>query len=374
MRFNREDSVAVVDVSPGGASVAIFSSSRTAANTLYASASSNLSLEAHTVQQAKASIGIQIKEAAERAAKMYATVGRVEPITKVYAIVHAPWTTSRFMSAKTQFESEIRVDDRHVGDIAKQSLENSDLDRSRLLEATVVRISVNGYPTPDPAGARASSLEVTSLASVVEADVLASVESALHASFPVADIAWRSAIRSRMPLGAVAPIRGDFLMIDMGNDNTHIASIREGVLEQMVVPEGTRTILARAAGGRAPDEVLGYMRMIARDACSTEACEAVKKALAAAEPELVRIFGEAIANIATKKRVPNDVVLCAHPDLVEWLTALFARIDFAQFTVTSLPLSVHTPETLDIGRWVAGARTYDPATIGAALVNIETRA
>lgn len=366
--------MAVVDVGPGGAAVAIVSLPHTGASEILALSSSPLAFEPRTPAQAKSVIAAQISEAAERANKLYAATSHRTPITGATVVLHAPWAHSETMAAKQHFDREVRLTDTHVENLAREALaHNKAVDTARLLEAAVIRISVNGYPTPDPSGMHARSLDVVSLASDVDPTIRSTIEGAVHRSFPVAEVTWRSATRALIGVAEATRLGSDFMFIDISAENTHIASFSQGALTQLVIPEGARSILARAAAGKPADEVLGYIRMIARDACSSEACEAVRQALASSEPDLVRIFGEAMAKIATERRAPNELLLSAYPDLEEWLVAFFSRIDFAQFTVTSLPMSVYTPTTLDIDSLVVGAHAYDPITIGAALVNIENR-
>jgi hypothetical protein len=67
------------------------------------------------------------------------------------------------------------------------------------------------------------------------------------------------------------------------------------------------------------------------------------------------------------------VLLVTHPDLEAWFSSFLSRIDFSQFTITALPLTVHSGDGLDVGKWVAGARETDALTVACALVNIESR-
>lgn len=372
--FGRGKTVAVVDVSPGGASVAIITCSKDSAATVLASAASALSLEKRTEDQEKGLIGEQVREAAERALKLYSAAGHQGAVTEAHVIVHAPWTHSQFLIAEEKHEEETRVQDAMISVLAKKSLGTaSEIDMRNLLEGSVIQVALNGYPTPDPAGKYAHELRVTSIASDCDPGVRSAVSGAVQQAFPVAQIVWRTGLRSLMTLARESHLDKEFLIIDMGGDDTHIAAYRGGLMDQLVVPEGTRTLLARLASAQAPEATISLLRMVSRDACSSDTCDALKQAMAAAEPELVRVFGESIAKIATKNRVPNDVLLVTHPDLESWLAEFLTRIDFAQFTVTSLPLTVHTAAKLDISKWVAGAQNSDATTVGAALVNIECR-
>jgi len=80
--------------------------------------------------------------------------------------------------------------------------------------------------------------------------------------------------------------------------------------------------------------------MVVAGSCSGEACDKLNEALARVEPELVRIFGEAVGSIMGQRRLPETLILFTHPDLIVWLSHVFSRIDFAQFTIPMHPFTV----------------------------------
>ena len=368
--FGRKEIHAVLDISPGGAAIAVLSQSGSGAAEVLSQGSSALSLEPRTAEQAKGLIEGQIKEAAEISLKLLSATGRSGPIARVYVVVHAPWCETQIVSARKQFEKEQRIQSQIIGALAQESVARV---TTTTIEKSVIQVSLNGYPTGRPENKFARDLAVTSIVSSCDEAVVRATEGAVRQAFPVAQIVWRSATRAALSLAREARLGSEFLIVDVGSDDTHILSYREGTADQLVIPEGTRTILAKAAAGKSPEEVLGFLRMMTRDACSSDACDAIRTGLASAEPDLVRVFGESIAKISGARKVPNDVILLCHPDLEDWMTSFLSRIDFAQFSVTSLPLSLYTPERLDVGRWVAGAQSADALTVAAALVNIESR-
>ena len=361
----RERAVAVVDVSPGSASVAVLSVSGHSPANVIATGHSKLTLEERTFKQATAQIGGQIQEAGKEALDAYAKDGHRSPITEVYVTVHAPWATTRSIRSGEEYGRDEVIHDSMVSKLAQGALAGApDLDRAKLLEATVLRVQLNGYSTGQPAGKRAHEINAVSLVSECEPAVRSAIAEGVAQVFPVAKPAWRSGIRALMM---------HYLIVDMGVDTTHIVSVRGAAFEQRVVPEGVRTILSRIAGGKLPEDVLTSLRMLERDACSTEACEAVQKALALVEPELVRIFAGPIGQMAATRRAANDMLLVTHPDLEPWLGRLFSRIDFSQFTVTTLPFIVCTPSSIHMDRWISGEVADDSLAVASALVNIESQ-
>ena len=365
----RESIVAVVDVSAGFAAVAILSVPKKGPARVLASGHSALALDEHTDAQHLVGITQHIQTAGEAAVKIFTEAGHHDPITQTYVFVHAPWVTTHTMSSeKKHFDSEVRVTEALIGELA-QSLIASTKSPGEVFEASVVRVALNGYPTAKPVGKYAHLLEVTSLVSTDEAGIRKIVEPAILKLFPVARITWRSFARALVTFFREVSPYGQYLAIDMRAEATNLLSYRFGELEQSVAPIGTASILAKLGGE--PADTLSALRMLATDACSTEACERVQSAMTTAEPMLVKAFGEALGKIATPHRPSNDLLLVTHPDLEPWLSRFFSRIDFSQFTVTTLPFSVHTPSPIEADALVSGALPDMALTIDCALVNIE---
>ena len=155
---------------------------------------------------------------------------------------------------------------------------------------------------------------------------------------------------------------------------TSLMTVRKDVATEIAhVPEGSSSILKRIAGEKMPEETLTMLRMLALGECESEACEAIKQAVARAEPDLVRIFGETMAKMAAERRLPDDLILLAPKELSEWLVQFFSRLDFAQFTITTRPFSPRVPfGQVPASLTLTNGVSMDPdLSIACALVNIE---
>lgn len=371
--FGRQRIAAIVDIAPGGARVAIISVRKGQRSSVLALGRSALALEQRTEEQARSMISSQIEEASDQAFRAYSEAGLVDPISDVYIFVHAPWSRTAMISGEHVYDGEFRVEAPHIAEIVKESMSSSkDITPKNIIEGSVIRVYLNGYPTKDPEGKDAHRIRALAIASELDPVLRKNIEGAVHRKFPVGRSSWRTSLRAYMRAAHEIMQKESYVVVDMGVDDTHIAAVHDGTMDQLVVPEGVRTILARISGGRSAEEVLGYMRMLSRDACSSESCEAVKQAIATMEPELVRVFGEAMAKIGATNKIPNDVLLITHRDLEPWFAVFLARIDFAQFSLTAMPLSVHSATTLDTSAWIRGLESADLPVFETILVNIES--
>lgn len=313
-------------------------------------ASSPLTLDDYTPAQAKGRMPAQVEDVATRLMEAYRKRVDVPRVEKVYAVFHSPWITSKTVSYHTEYEEPIVIDESAVAECTRASIAGEkEFDTHALFEASATGIWLNGYPVSHPEGKQASTLEMSSIISSCEEGIVSPATAALEKAFGGTPIVRRSLLRSTLSILAHGrESHPPHLFIDIGADATHIAALHEcAVSAQRVVPQGSHAILAKIANQRIPEEALGLIRMLGNDACEGDACDEIQKAMSAAEPELVKLYGDAISSIATSYRAPNTLVLFAHRDMTEWLSRFFARIDFTQFTVTTLPFNEVTAAFLE---------------------------
>ncbi len=371
----KEKVFAVCDIGPGNASVAILQSRGASTPQVLASGNSKLHMEETSPEQEVSQIGGQIKEAAQAALTAYHAQGYSAEIGEVEIVVHAPWMKSYTVEAGIAYGTDEYIHDSLIGKLAKESLATAtDIVVANLVEASVIRVELNGYPTAQPAGKHAQQVRVVSLIGECGQEIKGAILPAIQQSFPIAAMQWRSGIRALMALARQSQVLGaNYLVVDIGVDVSHIVSVRGTAFEQIVVPGGIRMILSSIAAGKSPESTLTALRMLAVDSCSTTECETLRSAMAVAEQEMIKHFAEPIGKMALSHRAANDLLLVVHHDLEVWLTQFFSRIDFSQFTITAAPFVVSTPSSIDSRLWFDGELPNQSLAAGVALVNIEAR-
>lgn len=255
---------------------------------------------------------------------------------------------------------------------------DEELDAANILESSVVRVELNGYPTAHPIGRRAHTLGVSVLVSDCDASVRKNVAETMSRVFACPPPALRSGTRALLTVLRESPaFPDDCLIINMTSNATNLIVVTGGTaVRHTRIPEGVRSIVKRIGETGLPEETLTLIRMLAEDRCESEACKATSAAIARAEPDLARIFGEAMGRIAATERLPNALILAVQEDMAPWLSQFFSRIDFTQFTVTTQPFEaamITHKEIADMVTFSVGV-TPDPGlSIAGALVNIESR-
>lgn len=367
----REKYVAIVDIDGASAGVAIAAIRRNSPAEIIAAERYTMSVEQQNLEQVAGALGNGLSETAQKVAKL---VGR--PVQRVYAIIRAPWSSSRALKAAAKYKENIRFDEAHIKELAKEALQSaSGIDINKLLEASVTRVEINGYPTTHPEGKSGHVIEVSALASTWDENLRLSIKNVLFRTFSITPI-MRSGIRTLLSFLSKGPkVHSDYLLIVIGDEATALTVVRWGVLAEYIqVSEGTRSIVSRIGGTALPQETLSLIRMLESDQCEAGACDEIKASIAKAEGDLVRIYGEAMGKLIAKRKLPNGIMLVAHKDLAPWLKQFFSRIDFTQFTATARPLVVESITDDALSPFVIsshGVNTDLGLSIGAALVNIE---
>jgi len=316
---------------------------------------------------------------AERVLSAYTAKNPGGRITHAYVFLHAPWITSDSFHAKKTFEKETKIDAAIIRGITKD-MQGQYTPRSpdRPCEAAVTKISLNEYPTDTPEGKYAHTVEIDALFSSCNADSLQRITSAVRSAFGTPEISIRSSERALLAALAHTDPEQSMFVVELGIEDTNLLIVRSGVGDARAsIPEGLYSIIKRIAPSGMPEETRSTLRMIARSECSTTTCQSTIESIAKIEPELARVIGSTLSQIAARERIPTSLLLLCPEEITEWLTSFFGRIDFAPFTVTTLPFEVHTPRISDFSKTFTAAPgvTIDQSiALYTVLVNNEIQA
>lgn len=286
-----------------------------------------------------------LDDACKKVTAKYAAVyakKRARPVVGAYAVIHPKWTSTKTLQNSKVFPLEERITEGIIEGLARSTIGGEQqLDRSKLIEASVVSVELNEYKVRNIEGKHAHSILVSTLLSECEPAIRTGVTETLRRSFPSSAPILRSATHALFSvLHEVAPQARNQTIVAIESDSTNCIVIRkDSVMEHIAVAEGTSTILKKIASDALAEETLSLMRMMSRDACETDACQKLSASLASIEPELARVFGEAFTRLTTIQRLPNALTIVAKPEFAPWLRAFFSRVDFGHFTVTTQPFA-----------------------------------
>lgn len=370
--------IILADIGEGGAACAVATDEKSGPLHVHALARTVPPLEERPAGDSITRLAQSLAESALQASKAHAERGAPHP-SEIIAVVHAPWIRSRTIAVERTFPEETAITDTLIGDMAKEALtKDPALVREDMCEGSVVHIELNGYPTRTPHGKRAHQVKVVSLISEMQRAYREELEHALRQAFPEIPLRWRS--HARALTSAVREhddTSRNAVIFDVSDDGSSISVIRKHILtEQQHISDGVHSLLALLAPGGSREEILSILAMRERGTCDSVQCETIQAALTAAEPAITKRFGEALGEMAAQRRLPNDAYLIIHRDLAAWFAQFIARIDFAQFTLSSKPFMVKTLSADDLGAHAAFLSPIIPdlgIALAAALVHSERR-
>ncbi|OGG49848.1 hypothetical protein A2763_01495 [Candidatus Kaiserbacteria bacterium RIFCSPHIGHO2_01_FULL_54_36] len=371
-----EKVIAVADIGSGSAAVALLARGDDNRMRILGAERRVLPYEERASEATVAGIGKQLVEAGQHVLERHKTKNGALP-SAVYAVIRAPWARSKTVRTRSKFEQETRITGDMIGGLAHQGLgEDTELDHNNILEASVIRVELNGYPTNQPEGKAAYDLSVAALISDCDPGMRSTLTSSLSQLFGAPTPLMRSGTHALLSVLRGRPGEPrNYLIVDMASEGTNLIVMRDGITaDHAFIAEGKHSILKRITGSGMPEDTLSKLRMIARGDCNDPTCASISEAMGKAEPELVRVFGETMGKLVTRERLPNDLILATHGDLIPWLSTFFTRIDFTQFTTTTQPFQVDALEPADFAHWAlpeAGVDVDTGLSIASALVNIE---
>jgi hypothetical protein len=325
------------------------------------------------LEQFAARIGGAIEEAAAKAQQAIAARKdkRTAKITELYVFFRAPWVGAQVVRLTKNFDEETKITKDILEALEKQTI----TAKQTLLEAVILREEVNGYATENAVGKHGHLVSLYALVSSLDEGLQKSARLYAEKAFPHVDPTWRS--HTRAILTAIQEQRKhprDCVVMDISTEGSQLFVVKNGILEASSTFEvGVHSILDRLAKNALPEETLGLIRMLERDQCIGDVCDLLKQNMEKVEQDMVREFGEQLAQLAGKTRLPQDFVLFVHPDMAPWLSSFFSRIDFAQFTVPLQPFSVSEFASVDMQQWIkVDSATPDISLLlAASLVHID---
>lgn len=372
--------IAIADIDSDSVSVSVIRLTIGKPAAVILSERRSLSIEERNAEHTDSSVVSLVDAIGKSIADAYARKIRTEgakPIAKSYIVLGAPWVKTATVRAATEFPDERRITDEFIRRLARHAFAGeNELDRKEVFEACVVSIELNGYPTLSPDGKHAHGVFISALISGCDPGFRSGVADALRRHFPSREPLIRSEARALLSITRESGTRTqNHTLVSVSGDASSVIIMRKGVLgEQVTIAEGTTNMLRRIGGAALPENTMSLLRMVMKDTCTTSACEEINSAIATAEPQMVKVFGQSLAMIAARHRLPNALTLIVRPEFASWLDRLFTRIDFAQFTITTQPFEVQILTTGHLNAFAApetGVSLDTGSAIAAAFVNIE---
>ncbi len=378
-RQSKSKPIAIVDIQTGSVSMAIVLPQKGAQIRVLAHEKTDLSFEDRTAEATAAALAGQIDEVGKKIIASYAEIQKkYGSVTQTYVVINTPLMHSETTRIVSSFEKETLITQGMIAEMAKKAFEEGkDTTPSDVLEASIIRVELNGYVTAHPEGKHALKISVYAIVSRCDPSIRVIVQESLQKIFAV-PIVFRSQLRTILSVvGATASFPSNYCVIDITRESTTIANIHTGLsVGNATINEGLLSITKRIAGNGMIEETLGLLHMVTDDTCTSSVCTTIHDAVTKAEPDLVRVFATEMVSLVSSRYLPTTLILLCDDVLTPWFTELFSRIDFTQFTTTTQPFEVRAFDMSSLGSFlepVSGTPLPMRLALAAALVHIESQ-
>src|SRR3989344_3073447 len=215
-------------------------------------------------RSSEASISGTISLLGEMAQKVLAKYGEAavgkQHVDSACAVIHSPWTRSKTIRAATQLKVETKIERSMLDSLARQALEaDTEYDHGKILEAGIIRVELNGYPTLKPLGKHAHHIAASALLSECEPKIRGDVAEALSKVFACPPPTLRSDTRALLSVTRESSsLPKESLIVNMTYEATSTIVVRKGIItETALIPEGSSSIVRRISGDKSGDSKSG---------------------------------------------------------------------------------------------------------------------
>jgi len=279
------------------------------------------------------------------------------------AVFTAPWSISQTRVVKLKRDEAFIVKNDLLQKIQKEEVqafedmlvsENSPydfLENTSLLDSCILSTCLNGYPTNNPIGKGAKTLDVSVFISVISQDVLTHTRELIESVFHTDHVTSRS---SRLPtLRGIRKLfrTGDeYLVLEVTGETTNTSIVHDNILlETASFPSGTNTIIRHASKklNKKPEEMYARLTMLAEDKSERETPEAKKLEAIMYETvtEWMQALRDSLEVVAKGTPVPRTTFLVIDPVWETIYTTALKDHSFELFTFTDRPFTVITLNT-----------------------------
>lgn len=265
-------------------------------------------------------------------------------VDEVVAFVGAPWVTSRILEHPVVSEERpITITDKWLRRVFDQVLAEKKEEGTSILERSVLRAHLNGYPTNDPRGKSAKRVNLSLFEATIPTGIGKNIIETLTGSFHTYAIVLRSSLLAQFTVVRdYFETENNFLLVTIGSQVSELAVVREDALMNTALLErGSHTLLEVAATRlrMTPVETTSVLAMHTEHAVHEENLQ-LQSDIAFLESDWQQALDKTFGLLKTERGLPRTVFLSAPQSTRAWFTKLLRNPVFSTHTLTHEPFRV----------------------------------
>ncbi|MFA6006123.1 MAG: hypothetical protein WC764_00090 [Candidatus Paceibacterota bacterium] len=234
--------------------------------------------------------------------------------------------------------------------ITKKIIESNDNEQTsidktkKILDHALIQIKLNGYPTTNPVGKTAHSLEMTIYTSTVDTELIKQLTDEIGKGFHGIDILSHSTSFVIFTVLRNMIHDDNFVCVDFGGEITDIIISKRGVLEKTIsIPFGKNMILREIIKTMnvSLEIAESSLHLYHTNKLSSEFIDPLKQVLDACNQRWNTLFLGALEHVTLDSLLPQDVYLLAHPSVAPIISNYLESGKYDRYVFVGQKFRVH---------------------------------
>lgn len=278
--------------------------------------------------------------------------GRVDTAICVFT---SPWFISQTKIACVKRDESFVTDEDLFNKLVKNEIEiflrhwQGNMDplggKANLIEYKIMKVNLNGYPTPKPLKKSAKTLEAYIYISLGVNEVMETIKQEVLKSFGKIPLEFHTfPFVAFNVLSTIINTEDGLLFTEMGGDTTDISLVRKNIIEETIsFKKGKNHLVRKIASGMKTfvEEVPSILEAYHKNQLSADVAEKVKNIIAEAKSEWNDLLKESLKMISENFPLPQNLFIIGDDVINQELTAgIESNPELSQYTVFEKPFHV----------------------------------
>ena len=291
-------------------------------------------------------------KAVETSIASLAKISKEKPLG-INCFIASPWYASQVRKISLKKDKEFVFSENLFNSLVNEEARSFEKEvinsphfkeRAYFIEKEVVGVTLNGYRTENPFGAKIKSAELSLFLSVASEDIIIEIQEKIEKIFPHRPIVFHTFL---LPFfTAIRDIFGEhreFLLIDVGGEVTDIALIKDqNIKESISIPLGRNFVLRKSAHlmKKSVEEVQSLLFLMTEGKLSVSEKEKTEKIFFSIRQEWLKMFHEALLEVALNNFLPSTIFLASDSDVLRWFMESIMNEEYGQYALSAEKFSV----------------------------------
>lgn len=367
---NKEETVAVFDISSGSVGGSIFLVKQNSKPTIVSSCRNNFKDSSNQNVDSMLS-------ALEKTANFLQKDIHAVP-DKVFAVVSSPWSTGQLRNIKRHRKESFVFTEKFAKNLIKEEIEkfkNENTGFDEIIDRRTVNVLLNGFEAPRPNGKRVKESEIHVFLSLSSKEIIERIEKVIMNTYQKSIKFTSSFFADFIVARDIFDNLNDFVILDIHEDSTEISVMQNDFLVGTAsLPYGKNTLISHVAKGlgKNPTEVAPMLSMYKDGHLDDLYAEKIEELVYKEGFLWIEGLKKVFRSLSTSLLIPHDIFFISDKSSSAWFLKLLTKSNFSEFTTTENSFNVILADSKNMHEFYKGAMhiKYDSRlTIQSIFIN-----